>query len=50
MQDSFLSLSSILTPSPRTKRGDFSSFDIANQHMLYFNGSTLIIRPLDHTQ
>jgi len=43
-------LSNIYPPSPRTKRGDFSSLDIQNEHFLYFNGPTVILRPLDNTK
>lgn len=46
-ENKYLNLQQTYPPAPRTKRGDFSFLDIANDHFLYFNGPTLIVRPFD---
>lgn len=38
----------VIPPNPSTVRGEPSFIEASNDKLLYFNGSTVILRPLDN--
>lgn len=42
--------SQTIAPAPKTVRGYLSSIDVNDHHILYFNGSTVVLLPQDPTK